>query len=1142
MIEDVFYMIEFIISIIALVGWFKLNDLLDQYKQLNEDISHLYEENNLVREDLVQAQRQINHLEKQVHQLTSIPDKLRLDDQPSTHTHQVNPKSDINILLDKPKESSESSRESSQNPHSLNEIEDELSLESLESLDTNSLHRSTPSQMLDTSQVTPQELNTQKKNEINLKLDPIEKPSYIKNESHQNQNLEEYIGSYWLVRIGVLLVLSSMVLMGYSQIDWILNTPVWVKVSSLYALSLALCYLGQRLGYYNQYKNYADVLYAGGLSGLYLCTYAGYGISTLKWITSLYIAQILLLLCAFIILYIAHRKQSQLIAFFAITACYYSIYVSHIHQVTPHIWLESISTLFIASSILILIRVHHWKHVPLWSMILVYSSYCLNIDQYHHAYLWLSLLFLLCIWLIHTIATLQHYKVEKLEKHRLLFAWINHAFFFGLLSFWGLLSLIAQNLSSPLIEGVSTQSLGLATLSILSGLLLLLMSSKAPLHTSTDHTLSQIHAGLGYLGICYAFLWFSLSPSWIILAILIWSLCMSCGRYFRTHYALAMLLYTVASICVLYSISYSPNHVHEWYHEHSILMIFILSLISWFEKDNIRKIPLKSRAVFDPHDSKIEANIIREHTKDLSQKIQSTQSAQTPQFQFFFFYSLFLIGVTFTLNLIFIICKDFGIQQPLTSIQYFTLLSPLLLSSISSFFIPRWNDIRQTEVKLALHLSLSCIGILPITILVPQFTSPLDQWIILSISVTLILFTLSYEMLVTHKKLLSQSKHATHHALSDLHIKNMMSIKYIESIYAFCLVILSMTFWYIYSWNSWEFLGLLSIILVLIHCYEHVVHTQILVVVSHIHMLMLSCVALLAYMHHYYILSSHVILLIFIPIMIMIHLIMLIKRVSSLDDSHWSYLSKEFTCITSQKFILSQWIYDVYTLIIMHWLVFECLVSDWSDSWQNHIIIALFFYSILALYTTRRFWVYANFTLFGIYIYMALESYYINLGHHDYKYLVLVFVSLGLQRYLKTQSTKIEDLSILWNQYFQKQAVYTMLNFLLWSTAAQCSFYIYTNLEQKIGLSIWLLPIILYGWIGFKYQEKHARYIILSILGYCIIRLIPMIWSLPSNIKLMAFFTLGLTFMGLGWLYHKRQTSYTDSSTSMTDQDDFTES
>ena len=113
--------------------------------------------------------------------------------------------------------------------------------------------------------------------------------------------------------------------------------------------------------------------------------------------------------------------------------------------------------------------------------------------------------------------------------------------------------------------------------------------------------------------------------------------------------------------------------------------------------------------------------------------------------------------------------------------------------------------------------------------------------------------------------------------------------------------------------------------------------------------------------------------------------------------------------------------------------------------------------------------------------------------------------------------------------------MHPFLNFLLWSTAFQFSFCIYNRSEYDLGLSIWLLPIALYGWIGFRYQEEHARYIVLSILGYCIVSLIPMIWSLPSSMKLLAFFTLGLTFMGLGWLYHKKQVKQAKSMSKLDD-------
>ena len=101
-----------------------------------------------------------------------------------------------------------------------------------------------------------------------------------------DRSLEMRVGMYWLVRVGIVLLLTGLVLFakwGYEE--FIIKLGPAGKVALMYLVSGLLMGGGtwwQRKVVKPSLKNYAQVLFAGGLASVYFTTYAAHHIETLR--------------------------------------------------------------------------------------------------------------------------------------------------------------------------------------------------------------------------------------------------------------------------------------------------------------------------------------------------------------------------------------------------------------------------------------------------------------------------------------------------------------------------------------------------------------------------------------------------------------------------------------------------------------------------------------------------------------------------------------------------------------------------------------------------------------------------------------------------------------------------------------------
>lgn len=143
-----------------------------------------------------------------------------------------------------------------------------------------------------------------------------------------SQSLEMRLGTYWFVRVGVVLLLTALAFLAhYAYQSFIFTMAASGKVAFMYAASGLLLGAGawlQRRAGLDRLRNYAQVLFGAGLAAVYFTTYAAHHIRNLRIIDSPVLVGALLLAWAAFIAWLADRKKSELTALFALGLAYYT--------------------------------------------------------------------------------------------------------------------------------------------------------------------------------------------------------------------------------------------------------------------------------------------------------------------------------------------------------------------------------------------------------------------------------------------------------------------------------------------------------------------------------------------------------------------------------------------------------------------------------------------------------------------------------------------------------------------------------------------------------------------------------------------------------------------------------------------------
>jgi hypothetical protein len=266
---------------------------------------------------------------------------------------------------------------------------------------------------------------------------PALPPAVPKPEPAGKGSFEMRLGTYWLVRIGIVMVLTALVFFGnLAYHDFISKLGPGGKVALLYVASAALLVAGgwwQRKAAKESLKNYAQVLFAGGLAAVYFTTYAAYYNDHLKIVQDRTLDGTLLLAWAGFMVWIADRKKSEVLALFAIGLAYYTSIITRVGYFT----LYSNLVLTVAA-VFFLVR-NRWAALSLASLVATYAAYAFwrffDGSEWRWASpqegLWIGTWFLASYWLVFTAAVFLSRDKKLAGQNRAGFLTLNNGAFFA---------------------------------------------------------------------------------------------------------------------------------------------------------------------------------------------------------------------------------------------------------------------------------------------------------------------------------------------------------------------------------------------------------------------------------------------------------------------------------------------------------------------------------------------------------------------------------------------------------------------------------------------------------------------------------------------------------------------------------------
>ena len=252
------------------------------------------------------------------------------------------------------------------------------------------------------------------------------------------RSFEMRLGTFWLVRIGIVMVLTGLVFFGnLAYQNYISKLGAGGKVFLLYLASGVLLAAGwwwQRKAVKDTLRNYAQVLFAGGLGALYFTTYAAHHLEPLRIIESALVDGVLLSGCAAFMIWAANRKQSEVLAFFAVGLGYYTSIITRV----GHFTLVSNLVLSIAA-VYFLVR-NRWAALSFGSLAATYAAYgfwrFFDGSNWHWASpeegLWTGTLFLMMYWAVFTSAVFLSRESRFAGQNRASFLTANNGAFFTL--------------------------------------------------------------------------------------------------------------------------------------------------------------------------------------------------------------------------------------------------------------------------------------------------------------------------------------------------------------------------------------------------------------------------------------------------------------------------------------------------------------------------------------------------------------------------------------------------------------------------------------------------------------------------------------------------------------------------------------
>ena len=254
----------------------------------------------------------------------------------------------------------------------------------------------------------------------------------------EKASFEMRLGTFWLVRIGIVMLLTGLAFFGNYAYHHIIGKlgPVG-KTSLLYLASGLLLGAGawwQRRSSKESLKNYAQVLFAGGLAAVYFTTYAAYHIPPLRIINSAVLDGTLLCLWAGVIAWIADWRKSEVMAMFAVGLAFYSSVITRVGDFTLY------SNLVLTITAVVFLLRNRWANLSFAGLLTSYAGYAFWRFLHEDGWRWATpeeglnfgAVFLAAYWLVFTVATFLSRNESLSGKNRAAFLTLNNSAFFAL--------------------------------------------------------------------------------------------------------------------------------------------------------------------------------------------------------------------------------------------------------------------------------------------------------------------------------------------------------------------------------------------------------------------------------------------------------------------------------------------------------------------------------------------------------------------------------------------------------------------------------------------------------------------------------------------------------------------------------------
>lgn len=186
----------------------------------------------------------------------------------------------------------------------------------------------------------------------------------------EDGSFELQFGRVWLVRLGIGLLVTGLVLLGnYAYKNWIRDLPPGARLAALYVGSMLLSGGGVYLARRENLRRFGEVLIAGGLAFFYWCTFAAHHVPRLRVVESPVVAGMLLLGAAGVIVAVSLRRGSKATAVMGLLLASYST------MLQPLGWLSAASNVVLAAMGTVLLLRPRWVIPGIAAMAGTYGAF-----------------------------------------------------------------------------------------------------------------------------------------------------------------------------------------------------------------------------------------------------------------------------------------------------------------------------------------------------------------------------------------------------------------------------------------------------------------------------------------------------------------------------------------------------------------------------------------------------------------------------------------------------------------------------------------------------------------------------------------------------------------------------------------------